>query len=126
MKRLSVLVLAVLFACLLVFDSSYAQVGAEGDTGTTVQGSAASPPTPAGSSGQWVQVPGESVGGRWVPPHWVWVSSPAGVQPRPLQYAPVPAYVVGPPLLTLRASSAISLSSGRSALPDWPWAPLPP
>ena len=42
-----------------------------------------------------MQVPGESIGGTWIPPHWAWSPAPSG-QPRPIQYA-VPAYVVVPP-----------------------------
>jgi len=103
MKRLSVLVIAALFACLLAFESCYAQAGAKEDTGTTVQGAVAPPSTPGASSGQWVQVPGESIGGKWVPPHSVWVPTRSYGPPPPPAYAPVPAYgpvpayVVAPP-----------------------------
>lgn len=34
----------------------------------------ASRPDSRPSSGQWVEVPGQSVNGKWVPPHKVWVS----------------------------------------------------
>lgn len=91
MKRaLSIFVLATLFTCLLVFESCYAQVSKEGDTGTIAQGGAAPPSTQGASAGVWVQVPGESIGGKWIPPHWAWL--PAPVQPRPPQYPQYPQY----------------------------------
>lgn len=67
MKRaLTVFVLATLFACFLAFGSCYAQVSGEEDTATITQGGAAPPPTRGGSAGVWVQVPGESIGGKWI------------------------------------------------------------
>ena len=124
MKRLGVLILATLFACLLAFESCYAQDGAKEDTGTPVQGSTAPPSTAGGSSGQWVQVPGESVGGKWVPPHSVWVPAPAYGQPLLPVYPPAPPYVVYPPptfpsvladILILRPLGIAGLALGTAA-----------
>jgi len=96
MKRaLTVFVLAALFACLSAFGSCYAQVSGEEGKATMTQGGAPPPPAWGGSPGQWVQVPGESIGGKWIPPHWAWSPAPPG-QPHPMQYA-APAYVVVPP-----------------------------
>ena len=53
----------------------------------------AAPSPPQGApAGEWVEVPGQWVGGTWVPPHKAWVSAnppPAGG--RAGQYAPPPA-----------------------------------
>jgi len=100
MKRaLTVFVFATLFACLFAFGNCYAQVSAAEDTDTVVQSGAAPPPTQGGSAGAWVQVPGESIGDKWIQPHWAWVPAPASGQPAPPRYAPVPVrvYPVGPP-----------------------------
>jgi len=97
MKRLTVFILAALFACLLGFGSCYAQAAEKEDTSAIAQSGVAPPPPQGGSPGQWVQVPGESVGDKWVPPHWVWLPAPpTGRQAAP-QYAAVQAYVVLPP-----------------------------
>jgi hypothetical protein len=66
-KALTVFVLATLFACLLAFGSCYAQVSGEKDTATIAQGGAAPPPPSQGGSARvWVQVPRESIGGKWI------------------------------------------------------------
>ncbi len=95
MKRVvTVFAFATLFIGLFAFGSCYAQGSAGEGTGTVAQG-AASAPTQGGT---WVQVPGESIGGTWIPPHWAWVPAPASSQPAPPRYAPVPvqAYLVAP------------------------------
>ena len=97
MRRLTVFILAALLACFLGFGSCYAQADARLDSGAIGQSGGASPPPQGASPGQWVRVPGESVGDKWVPPHWVWLPAPlTGRQSAP-HYAPVRAYVVLPP-----------------------------
>jgi hypothetical protein len=89
MKRaLTVFVLATLFACLSAFQGCYARAGGEENAGNATQG---------GATGAWVQVPGESIGGKWIPPHWAWSPAPNPGQPRPVQYQyTVPAYALVP------------------------------
>ncbi len=107
MKRgFSIFALTTLFVCLLAFESCYAQGSGKEDTGAIAQGGAAAappptqtyaapPPTQGSPAGVWVQIPGESVGGTWVPPHLAW--SPTPEEPRPMQYRyAVPAYAVVP------------------------------
>jgi hypothetical protein len=98
MKRaLTVFVLATLFACLSAFQGCYARAGGEENAGNATQGGAAPPPTQGGATGAWVQVPGESIGGKWIPPHWAWSPAPNPGQPRPVQYQyTVPAYALVP------------------------------
>jgi hypothetical protein len=97
MKRLAVFILAALLACLLGFGSCYAQTDARQDSSAIAQSSVAPPPPQGGSPGQWVQVPGESIGDKWVPPHRVWLPAPPTVGQAAPQYAPVRTYVVLPP-----------------------------
>ena len=59
----------------------------------------AAPPSEGAGPGQWVDVPGQWVGGTWVPPHKAWVpasqSPPPGYGPEP---GPPPGYgQAGPP-----------------------------
>ena len=119
MKRLFVFVLAALLCCLAGFESCYAQADARQETSQSV-----GPPAPpqGGSPGQWVHVPGESVGDKWVPPHWAWAPAPGG-SPVP-RYAPVPAYVVLPPptfgsvlsdILILRPLGIAGMALGTAA-----------
>ena len=126
MKRLTVFILVTFFACLAGVQSCYAQqAGPEAGTSASAQSSVA-PPSPQGSSaGQWVQVPGESVGGKWVPPHWAWVPGPLSGVPAPSsQYVPVRTYVVVPPptfgsvlsdILILRPLGIAGMALGTAA-----------
>jgi hypothetical protein len=94
-RALMVFVLAALFAGLPAWGSCYAQTGGAPPDNEALTGIAAPPAPQTGSSGMWVQVPGESIGGTWVPPHWAWSPGPGASQPP--RYAPVGAYVVLPP-----------------------------
>jgi hypothetical protein len=52
---------------------------------------AAAPPAEGSGPGEWVEVPGQRVGGTWVPAHKAWVSaSPPGAAGKAGQYPPPP------------------------------------
>ncbi len=120
-RVLTVFLLAALLAGLAAFGSCYAQTtGAAPDNGAAPD-AAAPPPPPAASSGTWVQVPGESVGGVWVPPHWAWAPAPGA--PEMSQYAPGPYLMVPPPnfasvltdIIFLRPLGIAGLALGTAA-----------
>ncbi len=96
---------------------------------TRVRMAQAAPPPGAGMApapgqeappGEWMEVPGQWVGGKWVPPHRVWVAvnpqgSPPPVNPQGAVPPAGPQGVAAPPLYTFPAPPEVVLIPGTYA-----------